>query len=158
MAPYRVELLRYRTKVDRWLVVVLAGGVAIPIVIGLVAYLRIGPTLAAWLPLSIALLMIAIICVVAVPTRYEVMPDCLRIRSGLLRWEVPLAQIVSIRSTSNPLGSPAWSLDRLEVTWLKSGNVRSILISPERAQEFLRDVADRNVALVVADGQLQRAQ
>ena len=150
--------MRYRTKVDTWVVVVLAGAVALPIVIGLVAYLGTGPSPAAWLPLSIAVVMVAIICIVAVPTRYEVMPDCLMIRSGLLRWEVPLAQIVSIRSTSNPLSSPAWSLDRLEVTWLKSGNVRSILISPERAQEFLRDVAERNVALVVADGQLQRAQ
>ena len=150
--------MRYRTKVDTWIVVVLAGGVTLAIGIGLVGYLRSGPTPAALLPLSIAALMVAIICIVAVPTRYEVMPDRLVIRSGLLRWEVPLTQIVSIRSTSNPLSSPAWSLDRLEVTWLKSGNVRSILISPERTQEFLRDVADRNAALAVADGQLQRAQ
>ena len=150
--------LRYRTKVDTLIAILLVGAVAFPIAIAVVGYLRIGPSLAVWLPLSIAAMMIVIICVMAVPTRYEVTPDRLVIRSGLLRWEVPLAEIVSVTPTSNPLSSPAWSLERLEVKWMRAGCTRSILISPQRAAEFLRDMADRDRTLVVADSRLRRSE
>jgi membrane protein YdbS with pleckstrin-like domain len=148
--------LQYRTKVDSWLVVVLAGAVALPIAIGIVGYWRVGAGPAAWLPVSIAALMVITICIVAVPTRYEVRPSRLVIRSGFLRWEVPRADILSITPTSNPLSGPAWSLERLEVTWMHAGSARSILISPQRKEEFLREVAGQDGTLVVADGHLQR--
>jgi hypothetical protein len=149
--------LRYRTKVDKWIVAVLTGAVAFPIAIGIVGYVRDGATPAAWLPLTIAALIIVIVCLVAVPTRYDVSPDRLIIRSGFLRWEVPRADIVSITPTSNPLSSPSWSLDRLEITWMRDGHARSILVSPQKDQEFLREVAGQDGILVVADGQLRRA-
>ena len=152
------ERLRYSTKIDTWIVVLLAGAVTLPIAIAIVGYLRIGPSPAVWLPLLIAAMMIFIICIVAVPTRYEVTPDQLVIRSGLLHWEVPMAEIVSVTPTSNPLSSPAWSLERLEVKWIRAGRTRSILISPQRTQDFLRDVADRDRTLVIADGRLRRSE
>ena len=149
--------MRYRTKVDRWIVVLLAGAVALPMAITVASYMRMGTSPAVWLPLSIAALIIIIILIVAVPTRYEVTMDRLLIRSGFLRWEVPLAEIESVTPTSNPISSPAWSLERLEVKWTGAGSPRSVMISPQRADEFLREVADREGALVVADGRLRRA-
>jgi membrane protein YdbS with pleckstrin-like domain len=131
---------------------------ALPIAISVVGYLRMGASPAVWLPLSIAAMMIVIICIVAVPTRYEVTPDRLVIRSGLLYWEVPLAEIESVTPTSNPLSSPAWSLERLEVKWMRAGSTRSIIISPQRAEEFLREVADRDRTLVVTDGRIRRSE
>ena len=94
------DQLRYRTKVDTWLVLVLAVAVALPLAIGLVGYIRTGLSLAAWLPLAGAAVVVIIICMFAVPTRYDVTPERLVIRSGLLHWEVPLAEIVSITPTS----------------------------------------------------------
>jgi len=148
--------LRYKTKVDVWLVVLLAGVVALPMAIGIVGYVRTGLSPATWVPLSIALLIAVVIWVVAVPTRYDLTPDSLMIRSGLLHWAVPLSEVTSITPTSNPLSSPAWSLERLKVTWTVTGNARSISISPERTEEFLREVATRNKTLVVANGALRR--
>jgi membrane protein YdbS with pleckstrin-like domain len=150
--------LRYRTKVDTWLILVLAGALALPLAIGLAGFVRTGLSPAAWLPLASAAVAVIIICLVAVPTRYDVTPERLIIQSGLLHWEVPLAEIVSITPTSNPLSSPAWSLKRLEVTWTRAGTSRSIAISPRHSDEFLREVADRGGMLVMADGQLRRAR
>lgn len=150
--------MQYRTRVDTWIVVVLAGAVALPITIAVVSYVRMGTGPAVWLPLAIAALMIVIIFIVAVPTRYQVTTDRLLIRSGWLRWEVPLAEIESVTPTSNPLSSPAWSLERLEVRWTGTGSPRSILISPQRSDEFLREVADREGTLVVANGRLRRSE
>lgn len=132
--------------------------VALPMVIAVVSYVRMGTGLAVWLPLSIAALMIVIMFIVAVPTYYEVTMDRLLIRSGLMRWEVPLAEIESVTPTSNPLSSPAWSLERLEVKRTGTGSPRSIMISPQRTDEFLREVADREGTLVVAEGRLRRSE
>jgi membrane protein YdbS with pleckstrin-like domain len=143
--------LRYRTKVDTWLVAVLAGALMLPIAIGVVGYLQTGASAAMWLPLGIAGLVVIIVCLLAVPTYYEVTPDRLLICSGFLRWEVPRADIVSITPTTNPLSSPAWSLDRLEITWTRQGSVRSILISPQRREEFLREMQAED------DDQLRRS-
>ena len=108
-------------------------------------------------PMTIAALMLLIICIVAVPTRYDVTPDRLRIRSGVLLWNVRVAEIVSIAPTANAFSSPAWSLERLEVSWLHAGDACSIVIAPERTEEFLRDVAARDKMLVVNNGCLRRA-
>jgi len=148
--------VRYRTKIDTWIVVVLVVSVGIPIAIGIFGYVRVGAGL-AWLPLSIAVLVVIIICVVAVPTTYEVTQDQLVIRSGVLRWLVPLAEIVSITPTSKPLSGPAWSLDRLEVKLTQAGRSSSILISPQRTEDFLREIASQDVGLIVENGMLRRA-
>ncbi|MFY9620774.1 MAG: PH domain-containing protein [Pyrinomonadaceae bacterium] len=150
--------MRYQTRVDTWIVVLLTGAVALPIAIAAVSYVRMGTTPAVWLPLLIAALIIVIILIVAVPTHYEVTMDRLLVRSGLLRWEVPLAEIESVTPTSNPLSSPAWSLERLEVKWKGAGSPQSLMISPQRTDEFLREVANRERTLVMAGGRLQRSE
>ena len=149
--------MQYPTKKDTWLVAVLAGAVALPIVLGIVFYVQTGTVLAALIPLGVTALMVISICLVAVPTRYDVTADQLVIRSGLLRWRVPLTDIVSIVPSSNPVASPAWSLDRLEVTSSTAGHARSILISPRRTDDFLREVAAQDSTLVLANGGLRRA-
>lgn len=138
--------------------VLLTSAVTLPIAIAVVSYLRAGASVAVWLPLSIAALIIVITCIVAVPTRYDVTPDQLVIRSGLCHWEVPLAEIESVAPTSNPLSSPAWSLERLEVKWMCAGSPRSIMISPQHTEEFLHELADRDGTLIIADGRLRRSE
>lgn len=48
-------------------------------------------------------------------TRYSIQNDTLTIRCMFLKWVIPLANIQQISKTSNPISSPALSLDRLKI-------------------------------------------
>jgi hypothetical protein len=66
----------------------------------------------------------------------------LLVRSGLLRYEIPLAQISEVRPSPEAWSSPAWSLDRLKVVYpTRSGFHRSLLISPRDRDGFLDELA-----------------
>ncbi|MBI2956490.1 MAG: PH domain-containing protein [Acidobacteria bacterium] len=78
------------------------------------------------------------------PITYELAASELLIRSGLvLRWRIPLEAIEEVRETRNPLSSPAWSLDRLEVRYRRPASSGVILISPRDKAAFLRELAAR---------------
>ena len=72
-------------------------------------------------------------------TRYILEPDQLLVRSGPFRWRVPIADIVRITPTTNPLSSPALSLDRLRIEY---GRGSAIMISPRDKDRFLRDLEE----------------
>jgi hypothetical protein len=125
----------YPSKVDRWLAVVVLAGVLVS-ALAAVELLRAGE----W---GIALLMMGIwagVALVAVPTSYTLTSTELIVRSGLIRWRLPLDGIRRVYPTRNPLSSPAWSLDRLAVEY---GASRMLLISPARKTEFLQDLQVR---------------
>ncbi|UKE71286.1 PH domain-containing protein [Xanthomonas cerealis pv. cerealis] len=75
----------------------------------------IGTVLPAWLLLS---------------TAYTIESEVLIVRSGPIRQRIPLDQISDIRPSSNPISSPALSLDRLEIHY----GQKRILISPKDKQ------------------------
>ena len=150
--------MRFRTKVDTWLAVVLGLAIFLPIVVGVIGWVSEGiASPAAWLPIVITASVAIAVAVVAVPTYYEVQSDRLLIRSGVLHWEVPLSAISAVSPSTSMLGSPAWSMDRLDVQSLREGKARSILISPQRPAEFLREVAARDAGLVLDGRGLRRA-
>ncbi len=60
--------------------------------------------------------------------------------------EIPVSAIRKIKETSNPLSSPAGSLDRLEIFYNKFD---SIIISPVRTEEFLKDLLATNPKIEV---------
>lgn len=72
-------------------------------------------------------------------TRYILEPDQLLVRSGPFRWRVPIADIARITPTTNPLSSPALSLDRLRIEY---GRGSAIMISPRDKDRFLRDLEE----------------
>lgn len=61
-------------------------------------------------------------------TDYTVTLEELLVRCGPFKWTIKRDDIRSIKSTRNPISSPALSLDRLEIRY---GNYKSILVSPE---------------------------
>jgi hypothetical protein len=68
----------------------------------------------------------------------------LLVRSGLLRYKVPLAEISEVLPSAEARSSPAWSLDRLEVVYpTRGGFHRSLLISPRDRDRFLDELAQR---------------
>ena len=121
---------RFPSKVDAWLV-------------GLVVLFLVvpgGATAFSGAPAGVPLLIVGSIAAFFVwllmSTDYEVTPTTLKIRSGPLRWAVPMGSISSIRPTRNPVSSPALSLDRLEVRY----GSRFILISPRDKAAFVAAV------------------
>ncbi len=75
-------------------------------------------------------------------TRYIVMEDHLLVRSGWVSIDIPLAQIAKIEPSRNPISAPAWSTDRLLVTY---GREKSCLISPKGREQFLGLLRERGV-------------
>ena len=72
-----------------------------------------------------------------IPVSYQVTGEELLVRGGPFRWKIPLDSIVRVQPTKNPLSAPAWSLDRLHVTYRKKAGKSFVLISPKDRQSFV---------------------
>ena len=130
----------YRSKIDRWLVVLVVTLGAVP-TIALMGAAIYEPRLleARWVFLILAAT-VGYVLWTFLSTHYELDDRELVVRSGLFRWRVPLDSIESVRPSRNPLSSPALSLDRLEVRY---GAGKWLLISPRERDRFLADLAAR---------------
>jgi membrane protease YdiL (CAAX protease family) len=131
----------YRSKVDWWLYGVFA--LALVVLWGsAVSLLFAKGSVAGRLAVAgVLALSGGLVAWIALGTRYRITSVAIRIRSGPLRWSVPLASITSVTPTHNPLSSPALSLDRLKVVY--GGRFRWVMISPEPRDAFLDDLAAR---------------
>lgn len=78
-------------------------------------------------------------------TNYEIQGDRLRVRSGVLNWNIPIDKIERIGRKRSMNSGPAHSRDRLEIVYAGG----SILISPEREEEFLKQLKSINRKIVV---------
>jgi hypothetical protein len=128
---------RFRSKVDRWIFVLL-----IIVIIGQV--IAIGSaTLQADDAMAITGMILVMVGVVGlmfwllVGTHYTVDRGTIRIVSGPFRWKVPVDEITSVTATRSPLSSPALSLDRICIRY---GERRRIMISPADRDGFLKAI------------------
>lgn len=126
----------YRSKVDAWLVAVLATSV-IASLVGAIFIVPVRPPLTWALAAVIggvgALLPLWLLS----STRYVLLNGELLIQSGPFRWRIPIAAINGITPTSNPLSSPALSMDRLRIDY---GTGDSLMISPRDKAGFIREL------------------
>jgi hypothetical protein len=126
----------YPSKRDWWIAAIIWGGVATMLAPTLVIE-RVAPPGHSLLVLQLAPLVVAGFMVwVLYGTFYEFAGELLVIRCGPFRFRVPLSELDSVEPTSNPLSSPACSLDRL---LLRYGN-RRIMISPADKYAFLANL------------------
>lgn len=143
--------LEFRSKVDLWLAVALVGaaGFSIFCVIFALAIgiLQSGPAALLFLPLLIPIVGMG----VGLPfwflrsTRYTLTSAELRIVSGPFIWTVRLADIERVSRTSSVLASPALSSKRLRIDY---GRGRSVMISPDDEEKFLRELEIRRPGVV----------
>ena len=92
---------------------------------------------------------IALIWLFAYPVSYDLTPSALEVRSGLLfHKKILLSSIKEVYPTRNPLSAPAWSLDRLHVSYGEHGE-GFLLVSPENKAEFMIELAKRDAGLVM---------
>ena len=75
------------------------------------------------------------------PCRYTILDDSLTIRCGIVFYQIPLDEIESVEPSGSWLSAPALSLRRVRIR----SKQRTILISPEPRDEFIKDL--RSVAV-----------
>ncbi len=142
--------MTYTTKVDWWVLVLVAG----PLALGPVLILVLSPDLGQALTMLVQILpWILFACIpvalLAWPVRYRLDAEELSIRSGrLMRWRVPYKQIIQVDSPRRPRGSgPVWSMDRLQIDRVGGP---PLLVSPVNKDDFLDELAAR--AMLTRDG------
>jgi uncharacterized protein YhhL (DUF1145 family) len=143
----------YPTKKDIWLVLIVALGGFMLLMQGINLIIVKGfhyPD--TWILCATFIFYFGIIMLLAYPVNYEITTSTLEIRSGiLLHYKIPLSSILCVVSTRNPLSSPAWSLDRLKIDYLKNGKKRVVLISPKDKKTFLCELIERTPSLEFND-------
>lgn len=136
---------RFKSKIDRWLMLLLVVIMVFEIVVMSIAALQTPDPRAAIGLIVTALLIIALIGSLLIGTHYTVDGNVLRVASGPFHWKVPIDQIQSVEATRSPLSSPALSLDRMRIRY---GNNRRIMVSPADKAGFLRAIGQE-----IDDGQ-----
>ena len=128
----------YRSRVDTWLAVVLAGSFLLMLSIFILPLINGAPI---WPDLTITGGLFAVYSAfigwLYLATKYKVSDTKVIIDGGLFKVTIPFSSIESIIKTKSVVASPAFSLDRLEITYEKT---KTILISPKRQDEFLADI------------------
>jgi hypothetical protein len=135
------EPARFPTRVDFWLVAVLVIALTASIW-SIVMSFRDDPV-SGWIGLVSMGGLIILLSLLTIPTEYTIGESELTIRSGVIRTRIPLASIVRVYPTANPLSAPAWSLDRLGIQYSKKRGRALALISPAAQHEFLTLLAER---------------
>ena len=135
--------MRFRSKVDVWfyLVFVVAG---IGLLFGLFAAVVAGPA-PLLVTLVVTLVALGLPVWLLVTTAYYVEGERLRVRAGPFTWNIPIAEIESVRPSRALWSSPALSFDRLRIDY---GSGRWILVSPEDKQGFLDAIGQSHDTLV----------
>ena len=75
------------------------------------------------------------------PVRYFLGDSQLVVRSGVLRWRIPIENIHRAVRLRSIVPSPALSLERIRVDYSKGSRVRRIFLSPADRTGFLNDLA-----------------
>jgi hypothetical protein len=134
--------LKFRSKIDWWLLlifIVITANIVIKIYEANHLY-----SLASNFPhLIIYSLVIFIIWLPIFNTYYVVENNTLVIKSLVFRWKINLNDITQIEPTHNPLSSPALSLDRLKIYYMKNEKIATVMISPKNKEAFLQAINKR---------------
>lgn len=128
--------LRFRSKVDAWLIVPVGIGIAVPVVMGVVRVLagRVGlGTSVVLIAISLAL---AWLCVVS----YTITDDTIIVKRGPIRSQMPLSRLRTLRGTREAIAAPALSLDRIEI---RTDKGLWLLVSPADRPGFIRAIQER---------------
>ena len=96
-----------------------------------------------WLSFGINISVFVLVYLLYKSTNYIISGDNLNIKSSfIINENIDVKTITKIKETNNPLSAPAFSLDRLEITYGKGSN---ILISPREKTEFLNQIKSINI-------------
>ncbi len=127
-------MVKYRSKIGWFLVLVLL------VMIGAVVYVLLKEPMG----MGAVVLLLATLFMVyfLLTTYYEIGDGVLRIKSGfLINRTILITSIKKIEATNSPVGAPAASLDRLEVSYNK---YQSVILSPKKKRVFVNHLIRLN--------------
>jgi uncharacterized membrane protein YdbT with pleckstrin-like domain len=140
---YASSMSTFQSKYDLWLVLLLAATVGVE-GFGIVSvWTGDAPWVIRVLTSLVLVGAASLILWTLVTTDYRVTSDALRVRSGPLRWTIPLSSIRSVQPSRSVVAGPAWSLDRLRI----ETSEEALLISPKDRAGFLEALLQRDPAL-----------
>ena len=128
---------KYKSERDTLLVVAGFGAVVVTVVGLLPLFSSHVDSVIMHVTAGILVLTVTLVLWVYLRTYYVVGAGVLTVRSGPFRWHIRLEQIHRVSPTRLPMSSPALSLNRLRIDY---GKGKSILLSPERREDFRRDL------------------
>lgn len=133
-------MTRYKSKIDTWLVVVLAISLGLPLAATLYQQ--------DWITSSILAITIAFVVHLYLNTYYVIEGEELRIKAGFLYTiKINIHAIKRIEKSNSLLSSPALSLsDRIEIFY---GKFDSVLISPKDRRGFVEELLRVNKGIEV---------
>jgi hypothetical protein len=147
----------FPTRVDGWLGLVAAGYVLVAL--GLPAW-HLGTAVGSSSPVDYVVIVfplavLAVIWMVSYPCEYTFEEKQLIVRSGIIRNRIPLLAITEVRPSHSIASAPAWSLDRLEISY---GRTQRVVISPKAKAEFVEELQARAPHLIRAGDTLVVAE
>lgn len=82
-------------------------------------------------------------------TRYVIKDHTLTIRTLIFKWVIQLDDIQKISRTDHLDVSPALSLDRLKIEYVKNGKNKQVMISPRNQQGFSNALQLENINIQI---------
>jgi Bacterial PH domain len=145
----------YQAKKDFWLLGVVWGSVLLTFGAGVSVYFLSDAAVGRELILS-GVAAGAAVLVLTHPLNYELTGTHLVARCGVMRWRVALDSIEEAGPCRSWLSAPAWSIDRVRVSYRKGPDLRTLDIAPEDKLRFMADLADAAPGLELRDGRVAR--
>ena len=146
--------MEYKSKKGILMMIIIWGSVIATLGAGLIFLVtgipdNISPNIILGISLLITgFILLLIYFLFILPIKYIITNLELIVKSGILRWKIPLASIKEICPTRNPLSSPALSFDRLSILY---GRHQIILISPENREDFLNELKNYAPGIEILD-------
>lgn len=135
---------KFRSKIDWWVLGFLIAMTGLLVQLLFTMYAK--GTMAEYPEhTSVYILTIAVIWWPALNTRYIIQEDTLTIHCLFLKWNIPLANIQKMTPSHDSIASPALSLDRLKIEYIKEGEHKQILVSPRNCQAFIEAVQTKQL-------------
>jgi hypothetical protein len=127
----------FPSRVDRWLIIVVALGLGMTLLQSLWAY-QADPT-AGLIGFAVAAGMVGLAFVVAVPCTYTLGQTHLIIRAGLIRQRIAYLDITDVEPSRSVWSAPALSLHRVKIGFAG----RFQLVSPSDRDRFIHALRER---------------
>ncbi len=102
------------------------------------------PSLGKWIILLVGIVFIIFFFITTYPAYYETTPSALIVRSGLLRWVIPLTSIQKVYP-SHFFPDAKWPLNQLRIDYKleKQSSWRPLFVMVEDETAFLHNLAER---------------
>lgn len=141
----QLQTIRYRTKKDAWIVILIFMALLLPPAATIYVFTRLGDFIEGLLLLLLSIVVWALILGIAFPVYYEITASTLLIRSGVLRHEVPLSAIRRVQPVSvSPHG--IWSLNQVRVDYQRDNlhYLSAIFVAPTDKTSFMNELKARS--------------